>query len=65
MKILNLNQSSHCGQQLPSLAKYDATFPQIKLQSDVAVQTSVEVDKDKKNCKEYIDLECNSPKDSR
>ncbi|XWS14360.1 hypothetical protein CRYUN_Cryun35bG0002700 [Craigia yunnanensis] len=50
--------------QLPSLAKYDATFTQ-KPQSDVAVQTSVQVDKDKKTCKEYIDLECSSPKDSR
>ncbi|XP_022769400.1 Fanconi anemia group J protein [Durio zibethinus] len=51
--------------QPPSLAKYDATFPQMKLQSDVAVQTSVQVDKHKKICKEYIDLECGSPKDSR
>ncbi|XWS24611.1 hypothetical protein CRYUN_Cryun28dG0117900 [Craigia yunnanensis] len=58
-------KSNHCGQQLSSLAKYDATFPQMKLKSDVAVQTSVQVDKDKRTCKEYIDLECNSPKDSR
>lgn len=51
--------------QLHSLAKYDATFSQMKPQGEVAVQTSVQVDKDKKTCKEYIDLECNSPKDSR
>ena len=57
--------SNHCGEKLPSLVKYDATFPQMKPQSDIAVQTSTQVDKDKKTCKEYIELECNSPKDSR
>lgn len=30
-KILNLNQSNHCGEKLPSLVKYDATFPKWSL----------------------------------
>ncbi|XVE94397.1 hypothetical protein REPUB_Repub02eG0005200 [Reevesia pubescens] len=50
--------------QLPSLAKYDAIFRQMKPQSDVAVQTTAQAEKDEKTCKEYIDLECSSPKDS-
>ncbi|KAK8353944.1 hypothetical protein V6Z12_A05G191400 [Gossypium hirsutum] len=50
--------------QLSSLAKYDTTFPQMKPQSDIAAQTSVQADKDEKTCTECVDLECNSPKDS-
>ncbi|XVE56290.1 hypothetical protein DITRI_Ditri03aG0226800 [Diplodiscus trichospermus] len=50
--------------KLPSLAKYFAIFPQMKLQSDVDLQTSLQVDKDEKTCKEHIDLDCNSPKRS-
>ncbi|XP_007018074.2 PREDICTED: Fanconi anemia group J protein isoform X1 [Theobroma cacao] len=63
--LVSKNKSDHCGQQLLPLAKYDATFPQMKPQIDLAIQTSVQVDKDQKTCKEYIDLECSSPKDSR
>ncbi|OMP07585.1 Helicase-like, DEXD box c2 type [Corchorus olitorius] len=51
-------------QQL-SLAKYDAIFSQMKAQSDLTVQTSVQVGTDRNTSKEYIDLECSSPKESR
>ncbi|KAE8717083.1 hypothetical protein F3Y22_tig00110063pilonHSYRG00021 [Hibiscus syriacus] len=37
----------------------------MKPQSDVAAQTKMQVGKDEKTCNECIDLECNSPKDSR
>ncbi|KAK8646355.1 hypothetical protein V6N13_120144 [Hibiscus sabdariffa] len=50
--------------QLSSLAKYEIT-PPMKPQSDVAAQTKMQADKDEKTCNECIDLECNSPKDSR
>ncbi|GMI82426.1 hypothetical protein like AT1G20720 [Hibiscus trionum] len=51
--------------KLSSLAKYDITFPQLKPQSDVGAQPSMQADKDEKTCNECIDLECDSPKDSR
>ncbi|GMI91400.1 hypothetical protein like AT1G20720 [Hibiscus trionum] len=50
--------------QLSSLAKYDITS-EMKPQSDAAAQTKMQADKDEKTCNECIDLECNSPKDSR
>ncbi|KAL4278453.1 hypothetical protein GQ457_03G037550 [Hibiscus cannabinus] len=49
--------------KLSSLAKYDIT--QFKPQSDVGSQPSMQADKDEKTCTECIDLECDSPKDSR
>ncbi|KAK8580754.1 hypothetical protein V6N12_071007 [Hibiscus sabdariffa] len=49
--------------KLSSLAKYDIT--QFKPQSDVGAQPSMQADKDEKTCTECIDLECDSPKDSR
>ncbi|XP_039002145.1 Fanconi anemia group J protein homolog [Hibiscus syriacus] len=51
--------------ELSSLAKYDITSPQLKPQSDVGAQPSMQADKDEKTCNECIDLECDSPKDSR
>ncbi|KAE8736190.1 hypothetical protein F3Y22_tig00000132pilonHSYRG00134 [Hibiscus syriacus] len=62
---LKLIPSVHCGQELSSLAKYDITSPQLKPQSDVGAQPSMQADKDEKTCNECIDLECDSPKDSR
>ncbi|KAE8715589.1 hypothetical protein F3Y22_tig00110163pilonHSYRG00265 [Hibiscus syriacus] len=51
--------------QLSSLAKYDISFTQLKPQSDVGAQPSMQADKDEKTCNGCIDLVCDSPKDSQ